>query len=172
MALRPKPYVLEGSEQAANIDEMLEILFADVSNNALFLDDFDFEEGDLLYFDGDELTNLAIGAANTVLRSNGSSPNWGQVVLTTDVTGILPVANGGTGIASYTTGDLLYASAPTTLSKLAASTSGYVLTAQGAGVAPVWAVAASGGITSLLTNGDPLAPELVFDSNGDVITTV
>lgn len=43
--------------------------------------------------------------------------------------GTLAVAQGGTNIGSYTTGDLLYASATTTLSKLGIGTSGQVLTA-------------------------------------------
>ena len=65
--------------------------------------------GDLLYATGaSTLTNLAIGAANTVLRSNGSAPSWTSVVLTTDVTGTLPVANGGTGIATLATNRIPY----------------------------------------------------------------
>ncbi len=55
--------------------------------------------------------------------------------LTTGVTGTLAATNGGTGQSSYTVGDLLYASTTTALSKLAASTSGYALIANGAGVA-------------------------------------
>jgi len=51
-----------------------------------------------------------------------------------------------------TTGDLLYASGANTLQRLAATTSGYVLTAQGAGVAPVYAAAAGGGSLELLNN--------------------
>jgi len=51
-----------------------------------------------------------------------------------------------------TTGDLLYASGANTLQRLAATTSGYVLTAQGAGVAPVYAAAAGGGSLELLDN--------------------
>src|SRR3990167_4246796 len=65
--------------------------------------------GDLLYATGaSTLKNLAVGAANTVLRSDGSAPFWANVVLTTDVTGILPVANGGTGIATLTTNRIPY----------------------------------------------------------------
>lgn len=45
---------------------------------------------------------------------------------------------GGTGQTSYTVGDLLYASGATALSKLPAGTSTYVLTSNGAGVAPTW----------------------------------
>lgn len=50
----------------------------------------------------------------------------------------LPVANGGTNQTSYTVGDILYASASGVLSKLSTSTLGYVLTDNGAGVAPSW----------------------------------
>lgn len=47
-------------------------------------------------------TKIGTGAAtpsnNTVMRGNGAGTStWGQAVLTTDVTGTLPVANGGTG---------------------------------------------------------------------------
>jgi hypothetical protein len=41
----------------------------------------------------------------------------------------MAVAQGGTNIASYTTGDILYASASGVLSKLALGTNGYVLAA-------------------------------------------
>ena len=43
--------------------------------------------------------------------------------------GTLAVARGGTNIASYTVGDILYASGTTTLSKLALGTTNYVMTA-------------------------------------------
>jgi hypothetical protein len=44
---------------------------------------------------------LAVGATGQVLRgATGADPAFGQVVLTTDVTGTLPVANGGTGGAT------------------------------------------------------------------------
>ena len=54
---------------------------------------------------------------------------------------------GGTGQTTYTTGDILYASASNTLSKLAATTNGFVLTLA-AGI-PSWAAAASGTVTSV-----------------------
>jgi len=57
--------------------------------------------------------------------------------------GTLAVARGGTNLASYTAGDLLYASATTTLSKLALGTQGYVLRA--GATAPEWA-AVDGGV--------------------------
>ena len=48
----------------------------------------------------------------------------------------LSVSNGGTGFTTYTTGNLLYASATNTLSKLAIGTTGYTLTVS-SGV-PAW----------------------------------
>lgn len=50
-----------------------------------------------------------------------------------------------------TTGDIIYASAASTPARLAAGTSGYILTSGGAGVAPSWAAASSGGMTLLST---------------------
>lgn len=55
-----------------------------------------------------------------------------------NITGTLAVAKGGTNITSYTVGDILYASAATTISKLAAAASGNVLLTNGVGVAPSW----------------------------------
>jgi len=62
---------------------------------------------------------------------------------------------GGTGQTSYVTGDILYASATNTLSKLSAGTNGYVLTLSG-GV-PTWA-ASTGGVTSFQTSLSGLTP--------------
>jgi hypothetical protein len=45
------------------------------------------------------------GTATTVLHGNASgNPSFGAVTLTTDVTGTLPIGNGGTGITSFGTG--------------------------------------------------------------------
>lgn len=52
--------------------------------------------------------------------------------------GALPVANGGTNLTSYTTGDLLYASGTTTLSKLAGVATGNALISGGVSTAPSW----------------------------------
>jgi hypothetical protein len=55
------------------------------------------------------------------------------------ISGTVAVANGGTGIASYTAGDVLYASGATTLTKLGIGTAGQVLTVNGGATAPSWA---------------------------------
>ena len=83
----------------------------------------------------------------------------GSISLTTQVSGILPVANGGTGQSSAaaafnalnpmtTTGDMIYESATSTASRLPIGSSGQVLTVSG-GV-PTWsAPATSGTVTSV-----------------------
>jgi hypothetical protein len=48
------------------------------------------------------------------------------------------VAYGGTGLTSYTIGDLIYASGATTLSKLSDVATGNALISGGVGVAPLW----------------------------------
>ena len=76
---------------------------------------------------------IPVGAAGQVLQSNAAAaPTW-----VTNPTNT--VASGGTGITSYTTGDILYASATNVLGKLAASaTVGSVLTSSGVGAAPAY----------------------------------
>lgn len=61
-----------------------------------------YAAGDILYASGSTaLAKLPIASSGNVLRS-GSVPAWGKVVLTTDVTGALPAANGGTGTTTST----------------------------------------------------------------------
>ena len=59
----------------------------------------------------------------------------------------IAVNYGGTGLASYTSGDLLYASGPTTLTKLAKGSDDEVLTL--ASGVPTWAVPTVGDITAV-----------------------
>lgn len=72
-----------------------------------------YTSGQTFYASGaSTITALNIGAANTVMRTAGSVPSWGKVVLTTDVTGTLPVGNGGTGTGTtFTEGSVIYAGA-------------------------------------------------------------
>lgn len=65
-------------------------------------------------------------------------------------TGTLAVAYGGTGLASYTKGDLVAASASTTLTKLTVGTNGQVLTADSAETTGLrWATPTTGTVTSV-----------------------
>lgn len=52
--------------------------------------------------------------------------------------GTLGAGFGGTGLTSYAVGDLIFASAATTLSKLAAVSAGQVLVSGGVATAPAW----------------------------------
>jgi hypothetical protein len=97
--------------------------------------------GDITFASGaTALSKLADVATGNVLLSGGVgvAPAYGKVGLTTHVDGTLPVANGGTGQASYTIGDIVYASGSTTLSKLSDVATGHVLISGGVGVSPTY----------------------------------
>jgi hypothetical protein len=97
-----------------------------------------YANGDLIYASATtSFSRLAAGGSNTALLS-GTPPSWGKIGLTTHVSGTLAVGNGGTNIASYTTGDMLYASGSAALSKLAAVATGSALISKGTGTAPAW----------------------------------
>jgi hypothetical protein len=105
--------------------------------------------GDLLYATGTtELSRLADVVTGRALLSGGvgAAPFWGQVGLTTHVTGTLPVANGGTGVTSLTSNALLVGGA--TVGALSGSALGQVATWNGT----QWTAAApatSGTVTSV-----------------------
>lgn len=66
----------------------------------------------------------------------------------TSLGGVLGPTSGGTNQSSYTTGNILYASATNTLSKLPIGTTGQVLTVSAGGV-PTWAAAVGTGVSAL-----------------------
>ena len=65
-------------------------------------------------------------------------------------------SSGGTGFSTYTTGDMLYASASNTLSKRAIGTTGQILTVSG-GV-PTWSDASASAVTSFSAGSTGLTP--------------
>lgn len=84
------------------------------------------------------------------------------------ILGTLPCASGGTGVTSYTKGDLLVASGSCTLTNLSAGTSGYVLTSNGAGAEPTYQASGSGcgsmqTFTATLTGFSGTAPSGTID---------
>lgn len=90
-----------------------------------------YTAGDLSYFaSGTSLSKLAIGPANSVLTSSGSAPQWTTTLL---------IASGGTGLTSFTAGDIPYYVSGTGLSKLAIGAANRILTSSG--TAPQWVVA-------------------------------
>ena len=81
----------------------------------------------------------------TTSEKTYSLPDATTTILTTNTA--VTAGQGGTGQTTYTVGDILYASATGTLSKLTAGTINYVLTSGGAGVAPSWAASSGSGAT-------------------------
>ena len=112
-----------------------------------------------------QLANSAITINGSAISLGGSVTLAGDIESVTAGTGLTgggssgavtlglstPVAttNGGTGLSTFTTGDLVYASGSDTLAKRSIGTTGQVLTVSG-GV-PTWATASSGGMTLLST---------------------
>lgn len=119
-------------------------------------------DGKLYYKDNTGTVKLLADNAITTpvtsitFASTGLTPSTATSGAVT-VGGTLATGNGGTNITTYTTGDILYASATNVLSKLASTTAGYVLTAGGVGVAPAWA-ASTGGVTSFSAGTTGLTP--------------
>ena len=105
-----------------------------------------FTAGDILYATGaTTLTKLNKGTAEQVLAMNSgaTAPDWGSVDLT--VLPTITVAKGGTNIASFAAGDILYATGSTTLAKLVKGSAADVLTMNAGATAPEWAASAGGG---------------------------
>lgn len=88
--------------------------------------------------------------------------------LATQVYNTLAATNGGTGQSSYTTGDTLYASSSTALSKLPIGSAGEVLTVV-AGV-PSWEPASGGGISAIGTiDSEPKSADGAVITGSDLI---
>jgi len=110
-----------------------------------------FTAGDILYATGSTtLAKLGKGTAEQVLAMNSgaTAPDWGSVDLT--VLPTITVAKGGTNIASFVAGDILYATGTTTLAKLAKGTTLQHLRMNAGATAPEWTAAPSGGAWTLI----------------------
>ena len=115
--------------------------------------------GDLVYQSATSvsafLSDIAIGNA-LITGGVGVAPSYGKIGLTTHVTGTLPVANGGTSLATLTANNVILGNGTSAPLFVAPSTSGNVLTSDGT----TWqstAPAASGA-----TKGQAIAFSIVF----------
>lgn len=114
-----------------------------------------FTTGQRVLFNGTSLTSMAnssVTATGTLTTANTITSvtvdNYGQLTAYTSqaiaiaasqiTSGTLGVARGGTGLASYAVGDLIYASGATTLASLADVATGNVLISGGVTTAPAW----------------------------------
>jgi len=74
--------------------------------------------GDLVYQSATNassfLSDIAIGNA-LISGGIGVAPSYGKIGLTTHVSGILPTANGGTNLSSFTSGGAVYATSTSAL---------------------------------------------------------
>lgn len=120
---------------------------------------------------GGGVTSLA---ATSPLAASGST---GPV--TVSLNSAVPYSLGGTGQTSYAKGDLVYASATNTLSKLNAGTDGYILTL--ASGVPTWAAGGGGGggaypLTYTAQTSSWTATSNTFSTNdgasGDIVGTL
>lgn len=82
--------------------------------------------------------------SSTTITGLGTLAGLSSVNLTSNVTGILPTANGGTGTSTYATGDMLYATAANTLGIRTIGATGSVLSVVG-GV-PTWVATSTLGL--------------------------
>lgn len=124
------------------------------------------------YFQGGDLGTPSAG----VLTNATGLP------LTTGTTSVLPETKGGTNQSTYTTGDLLYASAANTLSKLADVATGNALISGGVTTAPSWGKitpshisgvwpVANGGTNASSASGTALDNITGFSSTGLLVRT-
>ena len=117
-----------------------------------------YTAGDTVYYaSGTSFSKLPIGTNGQVMTSTGSAPQWttlSGVAVTTfsagttgftpnsatsgavTLSGTLITSNGGTGLSSYTAGDITYYASGTAFSKLAIGTANQVLASTG--TAPNW----------------------------------
>lgn len=109
----------------------------------------------LAFLNGSAAEILKLKGDRTILiggyTTNGfvkTSAGTGLITVSTQVA----ATEGGTGISSYTTGDILYSSSTNTLAKLAAGTNGHILTL--AGGVPTWAAASNLGGSNLTSSDD------------------
>jgi len=122
-----------------------------------------------IFFGQTSITFVQISSAPVYSAGTGLTLTGTTFSLTSPVTAVL----GGTGQTTYTTGDLLYASASNTLSKLAATTDGYVLKL--ASGVPTWAAASATGVTSVaqtFTGGIVSVAGSPITSSGTLALTV
>ena len=115
-----------------------------------------YTQGNLLYASAaDTLAKLPKNtSASRYLSNTGASnaPSWAQVNLANGTTGTLGPTSGGTGVAAYTQGDIVYSDATNSLAKLPKSTTATrSLTNTGTNNAPAWAqVDLTTGVTATL----------------------
>jgi hypothetical protein len=92
------------------------------------------------------------GVTNTNIAISGSAVSGDISGNAANVTGVVAVANGGTGLTSGTSGGVLYYSATGTLASSAALAANLIVLGGGAGAAPATTTTGTGVVTALGSN--------------------
>jgi len=142
-----------------------------------------FTANGVLYGNGTSALGVtAAGTTGQVLIGNtGSAPTWGSLsgsavtTFQTSLNGLTPstatsgavtlagtlgATSGGTGLTSYTTGDIIYSSATNTLAKLPIGTSGQILSI--ASGIPSWVPNTASGVSYTKTDFTATASQTTF----------
>ena len=142
-----------------------------------------FTANGIVYGNGTSALGVtAAGTTGQVLVGNtGSAPTWGNLsgaavtTFQTSLNGLTPstatsgavtlagtlgATSGGTGLTSYTTGDIIYSSATNTLAKLPAGTNGQILSI--ASGIPAWIANTASGVSFVVTNITASASQTTF----------
>jgi len=115
----------------------------------------------------DNATNVA-GDISGVTAGTGLSGGGTGGTVTLNLSTPVAATNGGTGLSTFTTGDMIYASGANTPAKLSIGSSGQVLTV--ASGIPSWATAAGGGkvlqvVSATTTTQTTIASTSFTDTN-------
>jgi hypothetical protein len=127
--------------------------------------------GDILYADTTtSLAKLADIATGNVLLSGGVStaPSWGKVSLTAAISGILPIANGGTNSSTALSGSSIMVSNGTSIIQGGAGTSTQVLHGNAAGVPTYGAVVLTTDVSGILPVGNGGTGISTTPTNGQI----
>ena len=119
-----------------------------------------------------------IGGSNTQVQYNSGGALAGSAnftfngttatINTLNLTNALGTTYGGTGLNSYTTGDIVYASASNTLSKLTIGTNGYILTSNG--TTPAWTAGSSISVNTATNLAGGAAGSVPYQSGAGATT--
>lgn len=123
-----------------------------------------------------QLLNPTGSTAGQAILSTGAStaPTWGNVSAAA-LTGITPVANGGTGVNALTANSVIIGNGTSGVTFATIGTAGRLLTDNGVGVPPTFQPFSSGSITGV-TNGSNAASGIVGEyltnsTSGSSMTT-
>jgi hypothetical protein len=165
------PILIYGSGTATNVP-----LAANMTSSASGAElALNYADGKLFYKDSGGTVQVLASKAGNI---NVSSLSFGTTGLTpsTATTGAITVAgtlitsNGGTGLSSYTAGDLPYYASGTALSKLGIGTSGYILGSSG--TAPQWvnSINIGAGTFTSVTDSGLTSGRVTYATTGGLLT--